>query len=164
MDSQLSKQEACFARVTQVSITISVSLLANEFDVRSVLHGQLSLAAVNQLCVIHDAMNGCTKSKDSLKDCFENVNIISFGPLSVHQRNAIPMAFRWWTDSGLLLNAYWFAYDTDFGSVPMIGIEKYGISFVCQSTDTSSRCPLTLCILMNSSNRFDTMGPWWFIM
>ena len=30
----------------------SQSFLANEFDVRSVLHGQVSLAAVNQLCVI----------------------------------------------------------------------------------------------------------------
>ena len=35
----------------------------------------MSLAAVNQICVIHEAMNGCKKSKDSLKDCFENVNI-----------------------------------------------------------------------------------------
>ena len=36
-----------------------VSHLANEFDVRSVMHGQLSLATVNQTCVIHEAMNGC---------------------------------------------------------------------------------------------------------
>ena len=35
----------------------------------------MSLAAVNQICVIHGAMNGCKKSKDSLKACFENVNI-----------------------------------------------------------------------------------------
>ena len=47
----------------------------NKFDVRSVLHGQVSLAAVNQICVIHEAMNGC-KNKDSLKDCFVNVNIL----------------------------------------------------------------------------------------
>ena len=26
-------------------------------------------------CVVHEAMNGCKKSKDSLKDCFENVNV-----------------------------------------------------------------------------------------
>ena len=55
-----------------LSITIPVSILVNEFDVRSILHGQVSLAAVNQICVIHEAMNGC---KDLLKDCFENVNI-----------------------------------------------------------------------------------------
>ena len=46
-----------------LSITTSLSLLANEFDVRSVLHGQVSLAAVNQICVIHEAMNGCKNLK-----------------------------------------------------------------------------------------------------
>ena len=39
-----------------------VSLLANEFDVRSVFQGQVSLAAVNQICVIHEVMNGCKKN------------------------------------------------------------------------------------------------------
>ena len=51
-DSQWSKEEACFACVTQVWLavnTTSVSLLVNEFDVRSVLHGQVGLAAVNQM-------------------------------------------------------------------------------------------------------------------
>ena len=62
-------------RCGSLSITTPVSLLANEFDCRSVLHRQVSLAAVNQICVVHEAMNGCKKSKDSLKDCFENVNI-----------------------------------------------------------------------------------------
>ena len=28
--------------------------------------------------VIHEAMHGCKKSKDSLKACFENVNIMNF--------------------------------------------------------------------------------------
>ena len=42
-----------------LSITTPVSLLANEFDTRSVLYGQESLAAVNQIYVIHEAMNGC---------------------------------------------------------------------------------------------------------
>ena len=46
-----------------LSITTPVSLLANEFDVRSVLHGQVSLAAVNQICVIHEAMKGCKNLK-----------------------------------------------------------------------------------------------------
>ena len=58
-----------------LSITTPVSLLANEFDVRSVLHGQVSYAAAIQICVGHEAMNGCKLSKDSLKDCLENVNI-----------------------------------------------------------------------------------------
>ena len=54
----------------------------NELDVRSVLHGQVSLAAVNHICVIHEAMNGCKKSKGSLKNCFENVNIMERSGLS----------------------------------------------------------------------------------
>ena len=41
------------------SITTPASLLAiYELDVRSVLHGQVSLAAVNHICIIHEAMNG----------------------------------------------------------------------------------------------------------
>ena len=31
--------------------------LANKFDIRRVLQGQVSLAAVNQICIIHEAMN-----------------------------------------------------------------------------------------------------------
>ena len=53
-DSQWSKQEVSFACVTQVWLIVNhtpVSLLAKEFDVQSVLHGQVCLAAVNQnLC------------------------------------------------------------------------------------------------------------------
>ena len=55
MDSQWSKEEACFARATQV--------LANEFDVRSELHGQWGLADVNQIYVIPEAMSGCKNLK-----------------------------------------------------------------------------------------------------
>ena len=43
-------------------VTTPVSL-ANEFDVRSVLHGHLSLAAINQICVNHEAMDGCKNLK-----------------------------------------------------------------------------------------------------
>ena len=50
-------------RCGSLSITTPVSLLANEFDVRSVLHGQVSLAAVNQICVIHEVINGCKSLK-----------------------------------------------------------------------------------------------------
>ena len=63
-------------RCDLLSITTQVSLLANEFDVRSILHRQVSLGAVTQIYVIHEAMNRCKKSKDSLKACFENVNIM----------------------------------------------------------------------------------------
>ena len=52
-----------------------MSLLTNDFDVRSILHGQVNLAADNQMYVFNEAMNGCKKYKDSLKTCFENVNM-----------------------------------------------------------------------------------------
>ena len=65
-DSRRSKQEACFARATQVwlAVTHNTSVpSANEFDVRGVLHGQVSLAAVNQIHVFHEAMNSCKNLK-----------------------------------------------------------------------------------------------------
>ena len=40
-----------------------LSLLANELDVRIVLHGQVNLAAVSHICVIHETMNGCKNLK-----------------------------------------------------------------------------------------------------
>ena len=46
-----------------LSITTPVSLLANELDIRSVLHGLVSLAAVSHICVIHETMNGCKNQK-----------------------------------------------------------------------------------------------------
>ena len=46
-------------RCGSMSVTTLVSLLANEFHVRSVMHGQMSLAAVNRIFVIQEAMNGC---------------------------------------------------------------------------------------------------------
>ena len=50
-------------RCDSLSIATTVSLLANEHDFRSVLHGYVNLAAVNHICVIHEAMNGCTNLK-----------------------------------------------------------------------------------------------------
>ena len=41
----------------------TVSLLENEFDVQNVLHGQVSLAAVNQIYVVHEFINGCKNQK-----------------------------------------------------------------------------------------------------
>ena len=57
-DSQFSKQEACLACDNQVWFTVNHNnsvILANEFDVRSVLHRQVTLAAVNH---IYEVMNG----------------------------------------------------------------------------------------------------------
>ena len=59
-----------------LSITTPVSHLANKFDVQSVLHGLVSLAAVNQMLASLD-YERLQKAEDSLKACIENVNNIS---------------------------------------------------------------------------------------
>ena len=46
-----------------LSITTPVSLLANELDVRNILHGHVSLADANHSCVIHETMKGCKNLK-----------------------------------------------------------------------------------------------------
>ena len=61
-------------RCGSLSITTPASLLTNKFDVLSILHGQVSLVAVSQTCVIHETRT-VQKFKDTLKDCFKNVNI-----------------------------------------------------------------------------------------
>ena len=50
-------------RCGSLKITTPVSHLTNEFDVRSVLHGQVSLAAISQFFVFHEAINGCKNQK-----------------------------------------------------------------------------------------------------
>ena len=57
----------CDSRCRSLSITTPVSLLANEFDVRSLLHRQMSLAAVSQIYVIHEAMKDAKKIKIHLR-------------------------------------------------------------------------------------------------
>ena len=43
-----------------------------------ILQGQVRLAGVNHIYVFHEVFNGCKKkkSKDSLKACFQNLNIM----------------------------------------------------------------------------------------
>ena len=53
----------CDSGVTRCQSQHQCHLWRNEFDVRSVLHRQVSLAAVNQICVIHEVMNGCKNLK-----------------------------------------------------------------------------------------------------
>ena len=56
----------CFARATEVWLAVNHNTsgtLANELDVRSVLHGQVNLAAVNHNCAIREAMNVCNNLK-----------------------------------------------------------------------------------------------------
>ena len=61
-----------------MTITTTMSLLANEFDVRNILHGQVSLAAVNHIYVLHEIMNGCKNLK-----CFDNV-ITTYLPILLY--------------------------------------------------------------------------------
>ena len=58
-----------------MSIITPVSLLANKFNVRSKLHGQISLAAINQILFRSRGYERLQKSKDSVKACFENIDI-----------------------------------------------------------------------------------------
>ena len=46
-----------------VGIKTLLTLLANKFDVQSALHMKVSLVAVNQIHVVHEAMNGCKNLK-----------------------------------------------------------------------------------------------------
>ena len=62
----MEQTTACFSCVTRVWLSVNHNtsvILANEFDVRNLLHGQVCLAAVNQICVNHEVMNGCKNLK-----------------------------------------------------------------------------------------------------
>ena len=53
-----------FACATQVWLAVNHNTSVTSGDhVRCILHGQVSLAAVNHICVIHEAMNGCQNLK-----------------------------------------------------------------------------------------------------
>ena len=49
-----------------VYAVVPVPLLTNEFDVLSILHGQMSLAAVNQICVIKGLLRKGKYKRDDL--------------------------------------------------------------------------------------------------
>ena len=49
--------------VLPMRIPTPVSFLVNEFDVQSVMHGQVSLGAINQICVNEEALNACKTLK-----------------------------------------------------------------------------------------------------
>ena len=61
----MKQTRACFSLTTQVLLAVNHNTSVTSGECR-----QVSLAAVNQIYVVHEAMNGCT-----LKVCFENVNI-----------------------------------------------------------------------------------------
>ena len=77
-NSQWSKHKLVLhvkLRCGSLSITTPVSHLANEFDVRSKLHGQVSLIAVKQILCRSRGYERLQNSKDSFNACFENVII-----------------------------------------------------------------------------------------
>ena len=82
-----------------LSITTPVTLLTNDFNNRCILHAQVSLSAVNHINVFHEDMNGYKKYIDSLKACFENVNIvnivvtISFDVVAVYNGSNCKLSF-----------------------------------------------------------------------
>ena len=75
-DSQWNKKEACFACATQVWLAVNhnTSIATGKWVwCWSVL--QVSLAAVNQILFDSWGNEQLQKFKDSLKECFKNVNI-----------------------------------------------------------------------------------------
>ena len=58
-DSQWNKrQDTCFAREDQARLAVNHNT-SDGFDIRSVLHGQVSLAAVYHIYVFYEITNGC---------------------------------------------------------------------------------------------------------
>ena len=52
----MEQTRGVFSTCGSLSSTTPVPLLANAFDFQSVLHGHVSLAAVNQICFIHEVI------------------------------------------------------------------------------------------------------------
>ena len=50
-------------RCGSLSITTLMTVPANEFDIQSILHGQVSLAAVNNIYIFHEIMSVCKNLK-----------------------------------------------------------------------------------------------------
>ena len=77
-DSQWSKQEACFARATRVWLAITHNTCVPYGEC---VRCSKRIARANELDSCQSNLcnsrgyEGLQKSKDSLKDCFENVNI-----------------------------------------------------------------------------------------
>ena len=110
-----------FLLVQHRSITTPVSLLANDFDVQKVLHGQVSLAAVNKILCNSWGYELMQKSKDSLKNCFENVNIVIW---------RLMCRFRYYVD------LYRFSYLSCINS----NRKKYTFASILPSIETIYTC------------------------
>ena len=106
-------------RCGSLSITTPVPHPANEFDVRSKLHGRVRLVAANQMLCRSCGYELLQNSKDPLKVCFKSVNIewwlgsIIFHVIwtSMAMKPYIFVTFqeRVWTPSSLLWIRAWRA-------------------------------------------------------
>ena len=79
-NSQWSKQEACLARATKVRLAVnhSISITSGELVRCSKRIARASeLGSLKQILCISRAYERLKKSKDSLKDCFKNLNIMT---------------------------------------------------------------------------------------
>ena len=74
-------------RCGSLSITTPASLPVNEYDVRSVLHGQVSLETVNQIYVFHEAMNGCKNKRLALEMKILPFNLVRLRNCLVYYRS-----------------------------------------------------------------------------
>ena len=80
-DNQWSKQEACFAHATQVwlSVNHNISVTSGKWIQCSKRTAQASeLGSCQSNLSLSWGYERLQKSKDSLKDCFENVNNIAY--------------------------------------------------------------------------------------
>ena len=76
-DSQWSKREACFARVAQVWLAVNPNTSVTSGESircwqRIARQNKVSLAAVNQIYVFHEAMSGCKNLKIHLRLALKN--------------------------------------------------------------------------------------------
>ena len=114
-DSQWSK-EACFACATQVWLAVNHNTSVtsgNEFDVRSELHGQVSLAAVNQIYVGHETMNGCKILKIHLRLLLK----CKYSPMLTHCILVTPKCVLWQTVMQHFIWVYTICYDKKHSSM-----------------------------------------------
>ena len=79
-------------------LTTPASHLANAFDVRSVMHGQVRLTAVNLICVTHESMKGLLrKCKYRRISVSNDVTLLLFsksGRSSLHHLQFVDVALN----------------------------------------------------------------------
>ena len=91
-------------RCSSLSITAPMSFLADEFDVRSVLHGSMSLAAVNEIYAIHEVVNGCKNlTMNYHRYCYRSVVC---NKISISTENALMEPLKSTTKEYVILHRF----------------------------------------------------------